>query len=60
MEDSNELDADQSWDHLWRSQYASPDKARALLGFEPGEPEACVREAVDWLRRHGDLQHLGT
>ena len=51
--------ADQSWDHLWRSQYASPDKARRLLGFTPGEPDVAVREGVDWLRRHGSLQHLG-
>ncbi len=52
--------ADQSWDHLWRSQYASPDKARRLLGYAPGEPEVAVREAVDWLRQHGTLQHLGS
>jgi len=51
--------ADQSWDHLWRSQFASPDKARRLLGFSPGEPDVAVGEAVDWLRRHGSLQHLG-
>jgi nucleoside-diphosphate-sugar epimerase len=51
--------ADQSWDHLWRSQFASPQKAIQLLGFQPGEPDVAVREAVDWLRRHGALQHLG-
>lgn len=51
--------ADQSWDHLWRSQYASPDKARRLLGYTPGEPDVAVREAVGWLRAHGTLQHLG-
>jgi nucleoside-diphosphate-sugar epimerase len=51
--------AEQSWDHLWRSQYASPDKARRLLGFAPGEPDVAVRDGVDWLRSHGSLQHLG-
>ena len=34
-------------------------EARRLLGYRPGEPDVAVREAVDWLRRHGDLQHLG-
>ena len=51
--------ADQSWDHLWRSQYASPEKARRLLGYTPGEPEVAIREAVDWQRARGSLQHLG-
>ncbi|SDT07434.1 Nucleoside-diphosphate-sugar epimerase [Friedmanniella luteola] len=51
--------AEQSWDHLWRSQFASPAKAGRLLGFTPGEPDVAVREGVEWLRRHGDLQHLG-
>ncbi|TDE02580.1 NAD-dependent epimerase/dehydratase family protein [Jiangella asiatica] len=42
--------AEQSWDHLWRSQYASIDKARRLLGYAPVyAAEAAVREAVAWL-----------
>jgi nucleoside-diphosphate-sugar epimerase len=39
--------ADQSWQHLSRSQYMSIDKARRLLGYAPAyEPEAAAKEAV--------------
>ena len=49
--------ADQSWDHLSRSLYASIDKARTRLGFTPAyEPEAAVLEAVRWLIDHGELK----
>jgi nucleoside-diphosphate-sugar epimerase len=42
--------ADQSWQHMWRSQYASIDKARTRLGFTPTyEPEDAVLDAVRWL-----------
>ena len=48
--------ADQSWDHLWRSHYASIDKARTRLGYRPRhEPQDAVREAVTWLAEHGRL-----
>lgn len=48
--------AGQSWDHLSRSQFASVDKARRLLGYAPRyAPEEAVREAVEWLARHGEL-----
>ncbi len=48
--------AEQSWEHLLRSHYASIDKARSLLGFAPAyEPEAAVLEAVRWLIDHGQL-----
>ena len=48
--------ADQSWNHLARSQYASIDKARRLLGYTPAyEPDAAVREAVAWLVNSGEL-----
>jgi nucleoside-diphosphate-sugar epimerase len=48
--------ADQSWEHLSRSQFASIDKARALLGYEPAyEPEDAVLEGVRWLVEHDQL-----
>jgi nucleoside-diphosphate-sugar epimerase len=48
--------AGQSWEHLWRSQYASIDKARSRLGFTPAyEPEAAVLDAVRWLVEHNRL-----
>ncbi|TDD67408.1 NAD-dependent epimerase/dehydratase family protein [Jiangella aurantiaca] len=48
--------AEQSWDHLSRSQFASIDKARRLLGYAPRyAPGEAVREAVEWLARHGEL-----
>jgi nucleoside-diphosphate-sugar epimerase len=48
--------ADQSWDHLWRSQYASIDKARTRLGYRPAyEPQEAVLEAVTWLAEQGRL-----
>jgi len=48
--------ADQSWEHLSRSLYASIDKARSLLGFAPAyEPEAAVLDAVRWLIDHDQL-----
>jgi nucleoside-diphosphate-sugar epimerase len=49
--------ADQSWQHLWRSQCASIDKARSLLGFAPAyEPEDAVLESVRWLLEHDQLK----
>ncbi|SDT72667.1 NAD(P)-dependent oxidoreductase [Jiangella sp. DSM 45060] len=48
--------AEQSWDHLSRSQFASIDKARRTLGYAPRyAPEEAVREAVEWLAGHGEL-----
>jgi len=48
--------AEQSWDHLWRSHYASIDKARTRLGYAPAyEPQDAVRAAVRWLVRDGQL-----
>ena len=48
--------ADQSWQHLSRSHYASIEKARTLLGFAPAyEPEGAVLEAVRWLIDRGQL-----
>ncbi|WP_046772442.1 NAD-dependent epimerase/dehydratase family protein [Jiangella alkaliphila] len=48
--------AEQSWDHLSRSQFASIDKAVRLLGYAPRyTPEAAVREAVEWLAGHDQL-----
>jgi nucleoside-diphosphate-sugar epimerase len=48
--------ADQSWSHLARSQYASIDKARRLLGYSPAyEPDVAVEQAVRWLVEHDQL-----
>jgi len=48
--------ADQSWAHLWRSHYASIDKARTRLGYLPAhEPQDAVRAAVRWLVQHEQL-----
>ena len=42
--------ADSSWQHLSRSQYASIEKARRLLSYEPAfEPEAAVLDSIRWL-----------
>jgi nucleoside-diphosphate-sugar epimerase len=39
--------ADASWEHLSRSQYASIEKARTVLGYAPAfEPEAAALEGV--------------
>lgn len=48
--------ADQSWEHLMRSHYASIDKARSRLGYAPAhEPEDAVLGAVRWLIEHDEL-----
>jgi nucleoside-diphosphate-sugar epimerase len=49
--------ADSSWEHLSRSQYASIEKARTLLGYAPAfEPEAAVLDAVRWLVANDRLE----
>jgi nucleoside-diphosphate-sugar epimerase len=49
--------ADSSWQHLARSQYASIEKARALLGYAPvHEPEAAVLDGIRWLIDHDRLR----
>ena len=49
--------ADSSWQHLCRSQYASIEKARTLLGYTPAfEPEAAVLDGIRWLIDHDRLQ----
>jgi nucleoside-diphosphate-sugar epimerase len=46
-----------SWEHLSRSQYASIDKARTLLGYVPAyEPEAAILDGVRWLIAHDQLE----
>ena len=48
--------ADSSWQHLSRSQYASIEKARMLLGYAPTfEPEAAVLEGIRWLINNDQL-----
>jgi nucleoside-diphosphate-sugar epimerase len=52
--------ADSSWQHLSRSQYASIEKARTLLGYAPAfEPEAAVLEGLRWLIEHDELEVSG-
>ena len=49
--------ADSSWQHLSRSQYASIEKARTLLGYAPAfEPEAAVLDGIRWLIDHDRLK----
>jgi nucleoside-diphosphate-sugar epimerase len=49
--------ADTSWEHLFRSQCASIEKARSVLGYAPRyTSEAAVREAVQWLIEQGRLE----
>ena len=49
--------ADSSWQHLCRSQYASIEKARTLLGYTPAfEPEAAVLDGIRWLIDNDRLQ----
>ena len=49
--------ADSSWQHLSRSQYASIEKARTLLGYTPAsEPEGAVLEGIRWLIDHERLK----
>ena len=48
--------AEQSWEHLYRSHFASIEKARSLLGFAPAyEPEDAVLAGVRWLVEHDQL-----
>jgi nucleoside-diphosphate-sugar epimerase len=49
--------ADSSWQHLSRSQYASIEKARTLLGYAPAfEPEDAVLDGLRWLIDHDRLK----
>ena len=51
---------EQSWDHLFRSQCLTIDKAKTLLGYAPAyEPDAAVLESVRWLIEHGGLEVAG-
>lgn len=48
--------AEQSWEHLWRSQHTSVEKAQRLLGYAPdSQPEDAVRAGVEWLVDAGEL-----
>ena len=49
--------ADSSWQHLSRSQCASIEKSRRLLGYAPAfEPEAAVLDGIRWLIDHNRLE----
>lgn len=48
--------AQDSWDHLHRSQVFTSEKARTTLGYSPRyEPEQAIRESVEWLIAHDKL-----
>ena len=48
--------AQQTWDHLVRSQHVSIEKARELLGYRPRfAPEDAARAGVESLLRTGEL-----
>ncbi len=48
--------ADSSWQHLYRSQGMSIDKARKLLGYQPSyEPDEAARQAVGAMIESGEL-----
>ncbi len=49
--------ADSSWEHLARSQFASIEKARSLLGYRPAfEPDAAALSGIRWLIDHDRLE----
>ena len=49
--------ADSTWQHLSRSQYASIEKARTVLGYSPAfEPEAAALDGIRWLIDHNQLE----
>ncbi len=48
--------AQQSWDHLMRSQHVSIAKAQDLLGYRPAfTPQDAARAGVEWMIRSGTL-----
>lgn len=52
--------ADASWQHIVRSQSASIEKGRALLGYEPTYTSLeATREALGWLARAGEVDLAG-
>jgi len=49
--------ANSSWEHLSRSQYASIEKGRTVLGYAPAfEPEAAALDGIRWLIDHDRLK----
>lgn len=52
--------AHSSWDHLFRNQCFSIEKARTLLGYAPRyEPDDAILESVRWLIDHNQLDVAG-
>ena len=48
-----------TWEHMSRNSIMSIEKARAVLGYEPAYTSlAAVAEAVEWLRRDGQLPNV--
>ncbi|NEA98745.1 NAD-dependent epimerase/dehydratase family protein [Streptomyces sp. SID13726] len=55
--DTSEEHARVSWEHLYRSHCLTIEKARSLIGYEPGyQPEAAVLESLRWLIEHGKVE----
>ncbi len=55
-ENTAEEYAEQSWEHLVRSQHVSIEKARNVLGYQPAfAPEDAARAGVESLLRSGEL-----
>lgn len=52
----SEKDAEETWEHISHSPCGSSEKARRILGYSPRYTSLeAVREALDWLIRHGKV-----
>ena len=55
-ENTSREHADASWNHLYRSQCFSIEKAASALGYAPRyEPEQAIFESIQWLVDHEQL-----
>ncbi|WP_324643309.1 NAD(P)-dependent oxidoreductase [Pseudarthrobacter sp. LT1] len=55
-ENTSREHADASWNHLYRSQCFSIEKAASMLGYAPRyEPEEAIFESIQWLVDHEQL-----
>jgi nucleoside-diphosphate-sugar epimerase len=55
-ENTSREHADASWNHLYRSQCFSIEKAASMLGYAPRyEPEQAIFESIQWLVDHEQL-----
>ena len=52
----SEEDAEMTWEHIHHCPGGSIEKARKVLGYSPRYTSLeAVREALDWLIRHGKV-----